>query len=138
MRIEKIDHVCFNVRNLDEATRFFADLLGTEFSSVVPWPELDMTSAVEPMGLEVVAPLTPDGPTAKAIKRRGEGVALVAFKVDNLEEGIADFQARGIRLVRRADRSRMKLAMFHPKDTYGVMLELIEYKSEHPTAPLRE
>jgi len=37
----------------------------------------------------------------------------------------------GIRLVRRIESGKIKEAQFHPKDTFGVMLELCEYELEH-------
>ena len=138
MKVEKIDHVAINVKDLKKAAQFFANLLGTEFSSSAVFKELDLVSLVDPLGIELVEPLTADGPTAKAIEQRGEGVSLLSFKVSNVDEAMADMKARGIRLVNMIDRPKMKAAIYHPKDTFGVMIELIEYKAEHPTVAVRE
>lgn len=138
MHVEKIDHVAINVRDLAKAERFFADLLGAEFSSSAVFRELDLKSSINPLGIELVEPLTPDGPTAKAIEHRGEGVSLLSFKVLSVQEAMAEMKSRGIRLVGVIDRPKMKAAIFHPKDTYGVMIEFIEYKSQHPTVAARE
>jgi methylmalonyl-CoA/ethylmalonyl-CoA epimerase len=137
MKVEKIDHIAVNVTDLAKAEKFFADLLGTEFSSPAVFKEMDLRSSVDPMGIELVEPLTPDGPTARAIEQRGEGVSLLSLKVFNLQEAMAEMKSRGIRLVGRIDRPKMKAAIFHPKDTYGMMIELIEYKSEHSTVAVR-
>jgi len=138
MKVEKIDHVAINVKDLKKAAQFFADLLGTEFSSSAVFKELDLVSLVDPLGIELIEPLTADGPTAKAIEQRGEGVSLLSFKVSNVDEAMAEMKARGIRLVNMIDRPKMKAAIYHPKDTFGVMIELIEYKAEHPTVAVRE
>ena len=138
MKVEKIDHVAINVKDLKKAAQFFADLLGTEFSSSAVFKELDLVSLVDPLGIELVEPLTADGPTAKAIAQRGEGVSLLSFKVSNVDEAMAEMKTRGIRLVNMIDRPKMKAAIYHPKDTFGVMIELIEYKAEHPTVAVRE
>ena len=138
MKVEKIDHVAINVKDLKKAAQFFADLLGTEFSSSAVFKELDLVSLVEPLGVELIEPLTADGPTAKAIEQRGEGVSLLSFKVSNVDEAMAEMKTRGIRLVNMIDRPKMKAAIYHPKDTFGVMIELIEYKAEHPTVAVRE
>ena len=138
MKVEKIDHVAINVKDLKKAAQFFADLLGTEFSSSAVFKELDLVSLVDPLGVELIEPLTADGPTAKAIEQRGEGVSLLSFKVSNVDEAMAEMKARGIRLVNMIDRPKMKAAIYHPKDTFGVMIELIEYKAEHPTVAVRE
>jgi len=138
MKVEKIDHVAINVKDLRKAAQFFADLLGTEFSSPAVFKELDLTALINPLGMELVEPLTPDGPTARTTEQRGEGLSLLSLKVTNVEEAMAEMKSRGIRLVNMIDRPKMKAAIYHPKDTFGVMIELIEYKSEHPTAALRE
>ena len=126
MKVEKIDHIAINVRDLAKAGKFFADLLGTQFSRAAVFKEIDLRSSVDPLGIELVEPLTPDGPTARAIERRGEGVSLLSFKVSGLEDAVAEMESRGIRLVARIDRAKMKAAIFHPKDTYGTLIELME------------
>jgi len=132
MKIEKIDHIAINVRNLEEATKFFSDLLDTEFSGPLIIEEMNSRSVLDPLGIELIESMTPDGIVAQTIERRGEGLSLVSLKVPNLEEAIAEMERRGIRLVARIGSGTMKAAMFHPKDTYGVMIELIEYKEVHP------
>ena len=138
MKVEKIDHIAINVKDLKKAAQLFADLLGTEFSTSAEFKELDLVSLVEPMGIELVEPLTADGPTSKAIEQRGEGVSLISFKVSNVDEAMAHMKSRGIRLVNMVDRPKMKAAIYHPRDTFGVMIEFIEYKAEHPTVAIRD
>jgi len=138
VKVEKIDHIAINVRDLAKAEKFFADLLGTSFSRRATSIELDLISSLDPMGIELVEPLAPDGPTAKAIERRGEGLSLLSFKVSNLQDAVAEMKSRGIRLVARIDHAKMKVAIFHPKDTYGVMIELVEYEPQHPIVAVRE
>ena len=136
MKVEKIDHVMIFVRDLERARKFFADLLDTEFSEPVKVKEADAISSMDPLGLELVTPLTPDGVSAKAMERRGEGLALLSLKVPNIDEAIAEMKSKGIRLVAWVERAEMKAAIFHPKDTYGMMIELTEYKAKHPVPTL--
>ena len=132
MKVEKIDHIAINVKDLAKAEKLFGDLFGMKFSKPAVFKEIDLRSSVDPLGIELVEPLTPDGPTAKAIESRGEGVSLISFKVSGLQDAVAAMESRGVRLVARFDRPKMKVAIFHPKDTYGVMIELVEYEPEHP------
>ena len=133
MKVERIDRVYVNVRDLSKATEFFADLLGEEFSDPIEWKEPEAArTAISHSGIVLVEPLTPDGVLAKTIERRGEGVGFVALKVPNLEEAIAEMGSRGVRLVGRMEQGGYKAALFHPSDTYGVMLDLCEYEPEHP------
>ena len=48
---------------------------------------------------------------------------MLALEVANIEEAIADMESHGVRLI---GRPTPKAAQFHPKDLYGVMIELIE------------
>jgi methylmalonyl-CoA/ethylmalonyl-CoA epimerase len=131
MKIEKIDHVAILVKDLNKAEKFFSDLFETRFSSLGEVKEVDARSMMEPFGIEIIEPLTPDGPTAKNLERRGEGLTLISLKVPNLDEAMAEMKAKGIRLV--AERHEdVRLAIYHPKDLCGVMIELIEYDAEHP------
>lgn len=131
MKIEKIDHVAILVEDLNKAEKFFSDLFEMKFAKLGEVKEVDARSMMESSGIEIIEPLTPDGPTAKNLERRGEGLTLISLKVHNLDEAMAEMKARGIRLV--AERHEdVRLAVYHPKDTCGVMIELIEYDAEHP------
>ena len=50
------------------------------------------------IGLELLESTQPDGPVAKYIDARGEGVQHVAFRVANIEEALEELKAKGIRL----------------------------------------
>ena len=143
MKVERIDHISFQVKDLGKAMQWFSDVLGMEF--VEPFTEaeevreeMDIIETMSSVGLSLVAPLTPNGTTARLIERRGEGVSMISFKVPDLEEAIAHVQSKGIRMIMRGRIFNAKWAEFHPKDCYGIMMELIEYEPKHPllsTAP---
>jgi len=130
MKAEKIDHVAIRVREAKKAIEFFSGLFNTEFSKLNEVKEADIRIFVDPIGIEIIEPLTPDGPTSKAIEKRGEGLAVLALKVVNLEEAIAEMKSKGIRMIGKQVESNFKAAQFHPADTYGAMIELIERKSQ--------
>jgi len=132
MKVEKISQVAILVKDLEKASKFFADLLETEFTKLGEFEEWDANSLISPLRVELIEPLTTDGPTSKVIERRGEGLSFLSLKVTNIEEAVAEMKSRGIRLIRRVERSSFRGATFHPKDTYGVMIELLEYKAKHP------
>jgi methylmalonyl-CoA epimerase len=132
MKVESIDHVAIQVRDLQKAKRFFADLFGTKFTDLGEVEEMDVRSSIDRLGIELIEPLTPNGVTAKSLERRGEGLTLLSLKVSSLEEAVAEMESKGIRLIGRIEHEKMKAALFHPKDIYGVMIELIEYEPKHP------
>ena len=131
MRVEKIDHIHIFVRDLDKAMKFFEKALGTKFAAPHKPKNLDARTTLDPLGLEIIQGVSEDSAVTKTIERRGEGLAAVSLKVPDIEEAITHLESLGIRLVRRIESGRIKEAQFHPKDTFGVMLELCEYELEH-------
>lgn len=74
---------------------------------------------------------TPDGPVAKFLEKNGEGIQHVAFKVDNIDQALADLDAAGVRLIDKVARNGAggaRIAFLHPKATRGILLELCEHK----------
>ena len=134
MKVEKIDHIHIAVKDLEKAIRFFSDILGTKFSSVIHAEKFDLKSVLDPLGLEIIQSTSPEGIIAKFIDQRGEGLHAISFKVPSLDEAIAELQAKGLRLVGRIDLGGIKEAQFHPKDSFGMMIELCEYQEEHGAA----
>ena len=126
MKVEKIHHVAIRVKDLEKAGKFFADLFDTEFSGPHENEKLDVRFLSSPLGINLVTPLTSDGPSSKALDHRGEGLAMLVLNVPNIEEAIADMVSHGVRLVGREDRTSLRAASFYPKDLCGVFIELIE------------
>ena len=126
MKVEKIHHVAILVKDLEKAGKLYSDLFGMEFSGPYEQEALDVRFLSSPLGINLVAPLTPGGPSAKALERRGEGLSMLIFNVPDIEEAIADMESHGVRLVGREERPDSKTATFHPKDLCGVFIELME------------
>lgn len=131
MKIEKIDHIGILVKDVGKAEKFFDDLFEMKFVALGEIKEMDARSMIESSGVEIFEPLLPDGASARTLKSRGEGLSLLSLKVANLDEAMAEMKSRGIRLVGQMEHGKMKAAIYHPKDAYGVMIELIEYETEH-------
>jgi len=146
MSIERLDHVHIYVKDLDEAKRRFGDLLGVEFcEDITPQDvrseELDKSAqgrgTYATFGIELLeAP--PGSPAARAIEPMEEGLGGVSIKVTDLEDAIAEFQAKGMRLVQRTEIGRYRVAWFHPGDVHGVLIELCEYEAANPLEALRQ
>jgi len=131
MKVERIDHIHIFVKDLDKAIQLLEGALGTKFSEPHVLKDLDARATLDPLGLELIEGRSPDGAVARFIERRGEGLAAISLKVPDIEEAIAHLESRGVRLVRRIESGKLKEAQFHPKDTFGVMIELCEYELEH-------
>ena len=139
MKVDKIDHVGINVWDMEKAVKFFGDLFETEFGPLIilePTP-MDLTERMGPLGLDIAEPGAPDKEAARILKHKGEGLNGLSIKVSNLEEAVAEMKARGIREIWRGEYNKggvtFKAVGFHPKDTFGVMIELTEHEGDlHP------
>ncbi len=129
MKVERIDFVTFFVKDLDKAVRFFGELFETQF--IEPYSTaVDTKETLDSLGVNLAAPLTQDGPSAKIMATKGEGLVSVGFKVANLDEAIAGLESQGVRLIGREKIGSAEYAVFHPKDTFGAMLSVIEYEEK--------
>lgn len=128
----KIDHIGIAVKSIDEAKKFWEDVLGVKLAGEEVVAEQKVKVAFFPMGdseVELLESTDPDGPVAKFIAAKGEGIQHIAFKVDNLEETLADLKAKGVRLIDEKPRygaGGAKIAFIHPKVTYGTLVELCQ------------
>ncbi len=133
MRINKIDHICIAVKNLDEARKKWEPILGK------PEPDDPYVDEGEKIrvarywlgevGFELMESTSPDGEVAKFIEKRGEGVMLISFNVDNTREAMEELKGKGYPFIGGARPFRdCEFAFIHPKAINGVLLELIDYK----------
>ena len=133
MKVDRLDFVTIFVKDLSEAMKFFSGLFETEFTET--WTtESDTRETIDSLGVNLVTPLTSDGVSAQAMAKRGEGLVSVGFKVPDLDKAIAELSSRGVRLLQREKIGNADAATFHPKDAYGVMLILMEYKEKNAGA----
>jgi methylmalonyl-CoA/ethylmalonyl-CoA epimerase len=132
MKVLKIDHLGIAVNSIEEAKKLFHDILGLKFEGTETVQEQKVTTAFFPVGdseVELLESTAPDGPIAKYLEKRGEGIQHIAFRVDNLEEALAELKDKGIRLIDEKPRQGAggaKIAFLHPKSTHGVLIELSE------------
>jgi methylmalonyl-CoA/ethylmalonyl-CoA epimerase len=132
MKVLKIDHLGIAVNSIAEAKKLFHDILGLKFEGTETVQEQKVTTAFFPVGdseVELLESTAPDGPIAKYLEKRGEGIQHIAFRVDNLEEALTELKDKGIRLIDEKPRhgaGGAKIAFLHPKSTHGVLIELSE------------
>ncbi|MDY7020306.1 MAG: methylmalonyl-CoA epimerase [Cyanobacteriota bacterium] len=132
MKILKIDHLGLAVQSIDEGKKFWTDVLGLNFAGTETVEEQKVTTAFLPVGeseVELLESTSPDGPIAKYLEKRGEGLQHIAFRVENIDEALAELKEKGIRLIDEEPRKGAggaKIAFLHPKATSGVLVELCE------------
>lgn len=132
MKILKIDHLGIAVKSIDEGKGFWTEALGLEFKGSETVAEQKVTTGFFPVGeseVELLESTAPDGPIAKYLEKKGEGIQHVAFQVENIEAALSELKEKGIRLIDEQPRigaGGAKIAFLHPKSTHGVLVELCE------------
>jgi methylmalonyl-CoA/ethylmalonyl-CoA epimerase len=132
MKILKVDHIGVAVKSIDATKKLYGELLGLSHAGSETVAEQKVTTAFFPVGdteVELLESTSPDGPIAKYLEKKGEGIQHIAFRVENIEESLAELKAKGVQLIDEKPRSGAggaKIAFLHPKSTFGVLIELCE------------
>ncbi len=117
---------------MDEGKKLWSGVLGLPFEGEETVTEQKVTTGFFPVGdseVELLESTSPDGPVAMYIAKRGQGIQHVAFRVENIEQALAELKEKGIRLIDETPRTGAggaKIAFLHPKATNGVLVELCE------------
>ncbi|HNU95067.1 MAG TPA: methylmalonyl-CoA epimerase [Bacillota bacterium] len=132
--VHKVDHIGVAVSNLEEALKIYTDVLGLKLHGTEVVEEQKVRVAFMPVGdteIELLESTDPEGPIAKFIEKRGEGIQHIAFRVDDIEEALEQMRQQGVRLIDEKPRygaGGARIAFLHPKATGGVLVELCERK----------
>jgi methylmalonyl-CoA/ethylmalonyl-CoA epimerase len=139
----RIDHVGIAVPDLDEAIAFYARAFDLQAVHEEVNTEQGVREAMLQVGtgpdasmIQLLAPLRPDSAIGKFLDRAGPGVQQVAYTVTDVAAVSATLRERGLRVL--YDQPRRGTAgslvnFVHPKDTGGVLIELVQPAGEeHP------
>lgn len=132
----QIDHIGIAVRSIDAAAALYGGLLGMTHVGDDVVEEQGVRVAFYQLGevkIELLEPLHDASPVARFIAKRGEGVHHVALRTDDVVASGEDMKEGGLRLLYDAPRdgAHGKLINFmHPKDTGGVLLEMVQRHKE--------
>ncbi|NPV69426.1 MAG: methylmalonyl-CoA epimerase [Firmicutes bacterium] len=132
MLVTRVDHIGVAVNSIDEAAKLYTDILGLKMHGVEEVAEQKVRVAFIPVGdseIELIESTSPDGPVAKFIEAKGEGIQHIALRVKDIEKALEECKAAGLRLIDEKPRKGAggaKIAFVHPKVTNGVLLEICE------------
>ena len=127
----QLHHVAIVVADLDEAMARYASL-GFSGGERFTLPEQAVEVVTYHAGdgwIELICPTDPDGPIARFLAKRGEGMHHVAYAVPDLEAELARLAVAGVRLIDTAPRvgaHGWRIAFVHPESCGGVLTELVQ------------
>ncbi len=130
--INRIDHIGIAVNSIEAVRQLYEVILGIKISETEIVEEQKVKVAFLPIGdseIELLESTDPDGPIAKFIAARGEGIQHIALRVADIEAKLAELKSRGVRLIDEVPRrgaGGARIAFLHPKATNGALIELCE------------
>jgi LAO/AO transport system kinase len=128
----RLDHIGVAVRDLDAAGRFYREVLGLEVGEPELLLEDQVAAAFVVLGearIELLEPATVDGPVARFIERRGEGLHHIAVVVPDITRALDAAREAGFALIDHDPRDGAhgtRIAFIHPKSSHGVLIELVD------------
>ena len=130
--IIKINHIGIAVTSIDQALKFYADVLGLEIKGREVIEEQKTKTAILPVGeskIELLESTAPDSPIARHIEKFGEGLHHIALEVTDIENALKKLSEQGVPLIDEKSRKGVestRIAFLHPKGTGRVLLELVQ------------
>lgn len=126
--LKKIHHVGVVVPDLDNAMRFWRDLLGLHLTKTQTVADQGVKAALLQAGeteIELLEPLNPENGVGKFLARRGGGLHHVCFESDDVSRELEATKAKGIPVIDQKPRPGLAgmICFLHPKATRGVLVE---------------
>ncbi len=138
--IEKIDHICIAVGDLEKAMETWGAFLGKTEPDLVYRHDLEAIHVarycVGEVAYELMASTREGSDVDRFIKKRGEGVMLVSFKVPDTAAAIGILQKNGFEMIDLEPRiwGNSQYAFLNPKFMNGVLVEVIDEALEETSS----
>jgi methylmalonyl-CoA/ethylmalonyl-CoA epimerase len=129
MMINKIAHLGIVVKDLEKTKAFYKGALGLKCTPTTTEEGFKLSMVeVGDVHLELMEPIGTDGPTAKFLEKRGEGIHHICYETDDIEAELKTLAGKGIELVDKKSRQGIEglVAFVHPRSSYGVLTELVQ------------
>lgn len=127
----ELHHVAIVVSDLDEALARYRRLgFAGDERFILPEQEVEVATFRSGTGwIELIHPTDPEGPIARYLAKRGQGMHHVAYAVADLRLALQDLDAAGVRLIDAEPRigaHGWRIAFIHPDSCGGVLTELVQ------------
>lgn len=135
--LKKINHIAIAVNDLEEAAKFYQNVMGLTLSGVEVVTAQKTKVGFFKIGesnIELVQPAEHDSPLVKFLETKGPGIHHICFEVDDVEAEVKAFLEKGATMVDQKPRPgahNTRVAFVHPKSSSGVLIELCELPKDH-------
>ncbi len=130
--MKKIEHIGIAVKDLETSNKLFEKLLGVAHYKIEAVESEGVRTSffqTGPNKVELLEATTSDGPIAKFLDKKGEGVHHIAFAVDDIKAEMERLDNEGFTLLNEVPKKGADnkwVAFLHPKGTNGVLIELCQ------------
>jgi methylmalonyl-CoA epimerase len=131
LRPKKLHHVAVAVDNVDEALKFYRDILDLDEVTVMTLEDRGLKVGLVKAGpseIELLEPLDEENTVGRFLDRRGPGLHHVCFEVEDVEKSMRHFEGRGAEFLDPVPRpGAVGLVTFMPPSVAdGVLVELAQ------------
>lgn len=132
MELSHIEHIGIAVNSLEESIPYYENVLGLHCYAIEEVSDQKVKTAFFRIGdtkIELLESTDPEGPVARFIEKRGQGIHHIAFATKGIEEALAHAKKHGVQLIDEKPRrgaEGLDIAFLHPKSTFGILTEFCE------------
>ncbi|MBN2890684.1 MAG: methylmalonyl-CoA epimerase [Bacteroidales bacterium] len=129
MNITHIEHIGIAVKSIEEAKKYYEDILGLKCYAEEEVSDQKVKTAFFLVGqtkIELLEATSEDSSVAKFIEKRGEGIHHIAFANENTDKALKEVEEKGVVLIDKQARKgaeELSIGFLHPKSTFGVLTE---------------
>ena len=127
--MKRIEHLGIAVKDLAAAEKVFTDVLGLAPYKREEVKDENVITSFFLTGeskVELLQSTSEDGPIARHIAKRGEGLHHIAFHVEDMDAEITRLEQAGYRCISgpKPGADGKTISFLHPSDTAKVLVEL--------------
>jgi methylmalonyl-CoA/ethylmalonyl-CoA epimerase len=133
MKIKRIAHLGVAIKDPAPLKKLYGEHLNLEHKGdeVVATQKVQVSFfQVGESSIELLLPTAADSPVAKFLENKGEGFHHLALEVEDIDAAVKELKDAGVRLIDETPREGAhgtRVAFIHPKSTFGILLELVQY-----------
>ena len=135
VKVNYVDHISIAVKDLEKAEEDFKKMFGWKVAGRYDDQDENIRVIYFQVGqtaVELMEDMDGTGEVAKFIEKRGEGVMILSFNVDNAMDSLGILKKNGAQVIDKEPRLAKELnryfAFIHPKACHGIITEVIDGK----------